>query len=1785
MKKFINLFVFAALMVSPLVAAAQADDCTDYATVPYATGFEGYSTGSVPTCWQQILSDTRPGFATFPSCYEYSGNARNGSVYFELESTSGAVELIALPLMQDIYTLKLTFWASAQSSYLPTVFEVGVMEDTVFVPIDTINLITSSNWHTGYNEYTVYFSDYTGTGERMAMRAYKTSGQYTIMIDDLSVSVDNGCNRPGNPTVSNVGPYSATLSWSAGGFAATDYEVVYTTTGDMNDPNAVTVSSMGDTTVTLTGLLPQTTYYAWVHSVCGGDYGDYASFGSFTTQLTCAPVTNLTVSNVGFTAIAVEWAYDTTQGFPTSGAYVVLTDPTDEDFTPIESIVTGTSASFTGLEAGHPYHIQVRNMCDTEEQTDTASVVSINVTTKSCSSIEGMGSESGTNQYVPTYNYYSYSYAQMIYPASAMPNIDTIRGVSFYLTSTNSSSRTVDVYMGNVATSTFENSSAWMPVDSMSLVATGASLALNNTGWVTIIFDSAFVYDGSSNLIVAVDDNTGNWVSSVYWRTHSATNQAISVYSDGTNYDPTNTSSYTGTYRQALPDISFMANCDVPSCEAAILSVYGHDSASVTLSWVVTDGSSNFVVEQTTGSAPFTTVGSTSDTSYVVTGLNANTLYQFRVGVVCDSDTLWSYASARTDCGIMALPAFFDWEDVEYNGAWPSCWTRILNHNTDPSVNYNYNHTPGGQYSMYLQAYNDYNMFASSVVPLPGNQILVSFFARLNTSYYGSDAWLQAGVMTSLTDTSTFVPMLTITDVDDTWREYEFNTSSLSSDSVYYVAFKGTSSYPYGSFGAIDDITIRFDDGCHRLAGVNIVAVDTVSVTLGWNAEDMGTTYAVEYSADGGTTWSSTATTTDTTYTFSGLSVATSYTFRVAMLCSGDDTIWTSISATTMNVPIVTFPYSTGFEAGDDNNWLFANGTNAWVIDTAVAMSGSRALYISNDGGASNSYTNSSTTVSYAYRAMTISDTGRYAFSFDWRANGESNYDYIRVFLVPITVEFTANAMPDGYTSTYSFKNYTPAGWTDITAGGINQNASWTNGLYTFDVNTAGDYNLLFMWINDGSAGSQPPAAIDNVQLARLSCIAPSDIVTTQAESSTVTFSWTPGDAESQWEVEINGTTAIVSTPSYTATGLEANTSYTVRVRSVCGMGDTSFWISGLVTSGICDNATEALSYDTTMSQGTSSYSPLGSSTWNYGYVQTIVDSANLADLAGDITAFAFNPVDGNKGDYYTNMTVFMANVSESDLSSGWILPDATHSFVKVIDSADFTYTEGGWQIHNLDTAFAWDGHSNLLIAVKRDHGTWSSGASFVAHSDTVARMRYAYRDGSAYDYTNPDVTGSTSTNIGDIRLISCGAGCMAPVISSTSATDNSITVNFVADSAVEVVITDGIWDSEATGTEIMGNTHTFTGLDYNTTYTIGLRSICAEGAVSNWALVTVTTEDVPCMAPTALAISDITFRSATATWTAGGEEANWEVNIFNTNINESYTTTAPTYAFSNLTTGTQYSVSVRALCGSDASIEGPWSDTVVFTTDACQPVTGVTVSNLTATTAQVSWTASSNSSIYRVEYGFRGMSQGEGTSVTVNATSYTITGLQPETEYDVYVQAVCEGGENSVWSDVSSFTTPAASGNIYTISAVPADPTMGSVQGGGSYEENMQITLTAVPNEGYHFVRWQDGNTDNPRVVTVTGNATYVATFEANAGIEDINGAGYVSLYPNPASSTVTVSVEGNESEVVVTIVDMNGREVKRERTSGSVLTMDISSLSQGAYFVRLTGERVNAIRKLIVK
>lgn len=84
--------------------------------------------------------------------------------------------------------------------------------------------------------------------------------------------------------------------------------------------------------------------------------------------------------------------------------------------------------------------------------------------------------------------------------------------------------------------------------------------------------------------------------------------------------------------------------------------------------------------------------------------------------------------------------------------------------------------------------------------------------------------------------------------------------------------------------------------------------------------------------------------------------------------------------------------------------------------------------------------------------------------------------------------------------------------------------------------------------------------------------------------------------------------------------------------------------------------------------------------------------------------------------------------------------------------------------------------------------------------------------------------------------------------------------------------------------------------------------------------------------------------------------------------------------------------------------------------------------------------------------------------------------------------------------------------------------------------------------------------------------------------GIENVENS-ILRLYPNPASQMVSVNAEGIEGKVTVQIVDLNGRVMMEQQGSAQNYRFDVSTLSQGAYFVRMTSESVNAVSKLIVK
>lgn len=68
---------------------------------------------------------------------------------------------------------------------------------------------------------------------------------------------------------------------------------------------------------------------------------------------------------------------------------------------------------------------------------------------------------------------------------------------------------------------------------------------------------------------------------------------------------------------------------------------------------------------------------------------------------------------------------------------------------------------------------------------------------------------------------------------------------------------------------------------------------------------------------------------------------------------------------------------------------------------------------------------------------------------------------------------------------------------------------------------------------------------------------------------------------------------------------------------------------------------------------------------------------------------------------------------------------------------------------------------------------------------------------------------------------------------------------------------------------------------------------------------------------------------------------------------------------------------------------------------------------------------------------------------------------------------------------------------NQYTIT-VKAEPAEGGVvEGGGSYNAQVTATLKATPNEGYEFVKWNDGVTTPTYTITVTQDDVYTAHFQ----------------------------------------------------------------------------------------
>ena len=167
-----------------------------------------------------------------------------------------------------------------------------------------------------------------------------------------------------------------------------------------------------------------------------------------------------------------------------------------------------------------------------------------------------------------------------------------------------------------------------------------------------------------------------------------------------------------------------------------------------------------------------------------------------------------------------------------------------------------------------------------------------------------------------------------------------------------------------------------------------------------------------------------------------------------------------------------------------------------------------------------------------------------------------------------------------------------------------------------------------------------------------------------------------------------------------------------------------------------------------------------------------------------------------------------------------------------------------------------------------------------------------------------------------------------------------------------------------------------------------------------------------------------------------------------------------------------------------------------------------------------------------------------------------------------------CGSSEDYSTSTWNMFFAGRISESGYNVEVSVNDETFGSV----AVESDCSTgTLTATANEGYRFVIWNDGNTDNPRTVALTSDTSFTAIFaliDESSLLEAETES--ISFFPNPTKSEITFSQTIEKVEVI----DLTGKTIL---TFSNAKTINIESLPAGAYYLRLTNEEKTSLQKVI--
>ena len=278
-------------------------------------------------------------------------------------------------------------------------------------------------------------------------------------------------------------------------------------------------------------------------------------------------------------------------------------------------------------------------------------------------------------------------------------------------------------------------------------------------------------------------------------------------------------------------------------------------------------------------------------------------------------------------------------------------------------------------------------------------------------------------------------------------------------------------------------------------------------------------------------------------------------------------------------------------------------------------------------------------------------------------------------------------------------------------------------------------------------------------------------------------------------------------------------------------------------------------------------------------------------------------------------------------------------------------------------------------------------------------------------------------------------------------------------------------------------------------------------------------------------------------------------------------------------------------------SIEGTGDSPV----EPCDAPTALAVSNITETTAEVSWNGSASSYEVRLN---------GGAAETVTTTSKTLSGLTAGTAYTVEVRAVCESS-NSAWVS-TNFTTANAEVIAPSVATLAATDI---TQDGATLHGTVTAGSETIDAQGFEYkaqgeAEWENMAASGESMSAELSGLTAATTYEYRAYARTASGNHYgdimsfttqqssslaeatsraitAVIYPNPAKDKAVLKMSGITAEATLIISDMQGRILATETIAAGSKRYELntSNYASGVYYIRIVvGNTVNT-QKLIVE